>query len=64
MDRAKYQITAPPEEKKGADMQESDKYSTERKNFRKEGKTPGGRSGRGKVKTAKRSTYKKGYGRC
>jgi len=63
MDRAKYQMTAPPEEKKGADAQEKDKYSTERKNFRKAGKTPNGRSGRGKIKTAKRSTHKKGHGR-
>jgi hypothetical protein len=59
MDRAKYQVTAPPDEKSGSDEMEHDKFSTERKNYRRHGKTPGGRSGKGTVVSAKRSTFKR-----
>jgi len=59
MDRAKYQTTAPPEEKSGSDVQECDKFSTERKNYHRRGKMPSGRSGKGVVVSAKRSTFKR-----
>lgn len=61
MDRAKYQSTAPAVEHKDLDAEQGDKFSSQRKNYRKKGKVPGGRSGKGKVVSATRSTFKKHY---
>ena len=57
--RAKYQTTAPPEEKPGMDAAEGDKHTVSRKNYRRKGKTPSGRSGKRAVHTSKRSTFKR-----
>jgi hypothetical protein len=53
MDRAKFSEVAPPRETAAADREDGE--SKHRKNFRKKGKTPSGRSGKAVVHTHRKS---------
>ena len=57
MDRAKFQVTAPADETKGMEAENP------RTEFKKKSARAHGRSGKGKVKSGKRSTFRKHYGR-